>query len=603
MSQHLSNDGFRSRFFSQQLAQPFAKGLFADMVLAVDQVRKAEVLLRIHPVGLDPRARSKRLTPEVLKALRHPNLVTPLEDFLVAAVPGDPTSRLLEVAVLLPNQGLPLATFLARQPVLQDRGRVVEGIVNGLEALHAQKVVHGNMKPSNVLVQALPQAHALLCDFGYSERFDYREAILTWPSPQLSYLAPEQLEGKELQPNVDFWSLGLLAYEILTGKYLFGKTTANGTEVVARIQSADYPSDIAGLPTRYQRLIRACLVRDPSKRPTTVRQLRDVMDGKIDWVDGKAVTVTPPTTPPQVQHCPQCRHSNPKEASMCSHCGSPLKGPASLRRFRSSRALAIWTLVWFGMFMLPIGFFYYGLYRVEKEVVKANESQPGGTKQISLVEIEKKIEKVVDLYQRNWGSTETNNNNSEKLHQLAAVVAIAFGVYFTVFGSLWLLFQMLWTWRVSNNLAALGAFGRKYHPALMLLGVGAFLLGILLLFVNPIPSLILIPTATIIPLLMLQEVWRGSNPTYLALDGGWKRGKGSFVVLSWWLLSLVFPILLLLPLLPVGLIDEVGLSWQTSLEWLYVTVGILIGYCVLYALMIVRVGYRQERKYWGLMRV
>jgi hypothetical protein len=243
--------------------------------------------------------------------------------------------------------------------------------------------------------------------------------------------------------------------------------------------------------------------------------------------------------------------------------------------------------------MLPIGFFYYGLYRVESTM---DEHQDVWDKVKEVIEWYDIV--VPEPFERSYDSGDLSPEE-----KVAAGIAILFGIYFTVFGSLWLLFQMLWTWRVSNNLAALGAFGRKYHPALMLLGVGAFLLGILLLFVNPIPSLILIPTATIIPLLMLQEVWRGSNPTYLAMDGGWKRGKGSFVILSWWLLSLVFPLLLLLPLLPVGLINEVGLSWKISLEWFSVTVGILIGYCVLYGLMIVRVGYRQERKYRGLLRV
>jgi serine/threonine protein kinase len=593
MSQSLSPDGFRSRFFSQQLAQPFGKGLFADMVLAMDQVRKAEVLLRIQPQGVDPRPRSKRLTAEVLKGIRHPHLVTPLEDFVVTAIPGDPTSRAMEVLVFLPNQGLPLDAVLGKNPGVQDRARIVEGMLNGLEALHAQRWIHGNLKPSNVLVQVLPQAHALLSDFGYSEPFDFRESILAWPSKQLGYLAPEQLKGEAVQPNVDFWSLGMLAYEIFTGKYLFGNLSTNGTEVVARIQAGDFPMDISGLPMRYQRLVRACLVRDPLKRPAKVSQLRDLMDGKIKWVDGKAVLVEAPVAPPQVQHCPQCRHQNPKDAAECSHCGSPLRGPTSLRRFRSSRALAIWTLVWFGMFMLPIGFFYYGLYRVESTM---DEHQDVWDKVKEVIEWYDIV--VPEPFERSYDSGDLSPEE-----KVAAGIAILFGIYFTVFGSLWLLFQMLWTWRVSNNLAALGAFGRKYHPALMLLGVGAFLLGILLLFVNPIPSLILIPTATIIPLLMLQEVWRGSNPTYLAMDGGWKRGKGSFVILSWWLLSLVFPLLLLLPLLPVGLINEVGLSWKISLEWFSVTVGILIGYCVLYGLMIVRVGYRQERKYRGLLRV
>lgn len=171
----------------------------------------------------------------------------------------------------------------------------------------------------------------------------------------------------------------------------------------------------------------------------------------------------------------------------------------------------------------------------------------------------------------------------------ATVIGVAVASYYFVFGGLWFLFHYLWTWRASNNLSRLGSHGRTYHPALLIVVaiVGLFSLGIAFPFV----TILVIPISAFIPLLITQEIWRGSNPAYLIEGTNWKTGKGSFLVTTWWLLSMVFPILILLPLVPTKL------DLVIQIEWFYLTIGILIAYCVIYVLVIMRVNYRQYAKY------
>lgn len=563
------------------------------MIQSQDLHRQAEVMLRITLAGADPRPRSTKVAPDRLTAMRHTHLVIPMEAIAVDADPADPRTVPMDVLVYLPNQGEPLDQYAVGGVSPDNRMKVLHGILAGLEHLHGQGITHGNLKPSNILVQRLPHAHAALCDFGFTEAYDYRNAILQWPANQLAYISPEQLAGKTPAPNADFWALGLIAYELVTGRYLFGSSFSNNTELVARIEAADFPQDIGRIPEPYQNLLRACLTRDPKQRPSTVAQLRDILAGKIRWEGGKAVPVPAqqqaPAPPPEVR-CPSCGQSNPAGTRVCGHCAAVISGPAFLNRYKRSNALAVWTLIWFGMFLLPIGFFYYGLYQVESMGV---ENQNTWDKLVKVIDWYNEIAPDHSSYKRNYQS----GDDLTPKEQAAVVIAVGFGCYFFVFGSLWQLFQLLWTWRVSNNLNALGASNRVYHPWLMLLCVAVMILGAFSLLIFPPLALVAFPVATILPLLILQEVWRGSNPNYLQVNGGWKRAKGSFLILSWWLLSLVFPVLLILPILPVGFFEKMGFDWSVSLNWFYVTIGILVAYCVMYGAVLARVNFRQWRKY------
>ncbi len=100
------------------------------------------------------------------------------------------------------------------------------------------------------------------------------------------------------------------------------------------------------------------------------------------------------------------------------------------------------------------------------------------------------------------------------------------------------------------------------------------------------------------PLFALQELWKGSNPSHLLEGDTWKKGKTSLTVFSWWLCTLLLPVFVLLPVLPNSFEGEL------SEAWFFLTVGISIAYWLMGTAIILRVNYRQGKKFraWAKSR-
>lgn len=98
-------------------------------------------------------------------------------------------------------------------------------IILSLEYLHSQKIIYRDLKPENVLID--DQGHIVLTDFGLSIMInDFNDRATTICGTK-SYLAPEIVEGKGYNNSVDWWSLGCLAYEMLTGKQAYNVKAIN----------------------------------------------------------------------------------------------------------------------------------------------------------------------------------------------------------------------------------------------------------------------------------------------------------------------------------------------------------------------------------------
>ena len=116
-------------------------------------------------------------------------------------------------------EGSDLKALLSESPL--DPGRAIaicSQVAAALDAAHARGLVHRDVKPSNVLLDA--QEHVYLADFGLSRRLAEQapelEATLSLGTP--AYVAPEQIEGAEVDAQADVYSLGCLLHECLTGE-------------------------------------------------------------------------------------------------------------------------------------------------------------------------------------------------------------------------------------------------------------------------------------------------------------------------------------------------------------------------------------------------
>ncbi|HEU5491422.1 MAG TPA: protein kinase, partial [Gaiellaceae bacterium] len=149
----------------------------------------------------------------------------------------------------------------------------LEQVADALDRAHANGVVHRDVKPANLLLDRDDNVH--VSDFGIASTTG--DDTLTAPGTVLGtagYLAPEQARGEPATAASDRYALGVVAFELLTGRRPFAGDTPT-TEAFAHIH-ADVPSATAldpTLPARVDEVFRHALAKDPEDRPATAQEL------------------------------------------------------------------------------------------------------------------------------------------------------------------------------------------------------------------------------------------------------------------------------------------------------------------------------------------
>jgi len=200
---------------------------------------------------------------------------------------------------------------------------IAKGIISGIQHLHSNNVVHRDLKSANILMAEGYQGEYVpkIADFGLSKQFMENEKSYfsnSFAGGSLLYVAPEQLEGKELRKNVDLWSLGVVLYELFVGETPFKASVDDGSEtaraeIISKIKNASIPSGIATVPSKWQEVIRGCLVTDPTRR---TKSIEDVMS-KAGMTGGStSETVVDDKEPPKPKPKPPQPEPNPKATSI-----------------------------------------------------------------------------------------------------------------------------------------------------------------------------------------------------------------------------------------------------------------------------------------------
>src|SRR5437588_1838466 len=144
----------------------------------------------------------------------------------------------------------------------------------GLAAAHAKGVLHRDLKPANIMLDGRGQV--VVTDFGLAgvaDRVQGNEVRSGTPA----YMAPEQLAGKEVTTRSDIYSLGLVLYEVFTGKRVFGEKSS-GTRGPGEIPSR--PSSVVrDLDPIMDKVILRCLESEPGARPATVLSVAAALPG------------------------------------------------------------------------------------------------------------------------------------------------------------------------------------------------------------------------------------------------------------------------------------------------------------------------------------
>jgi hypothetical protein len=139
--------------------------------------------------------------------------------------------------------------------------RIVAQLAEGLGALHRVGVVHRDLKPENVLILEADPLTLAITDFGLSKVLD-QSVVYASSSRTLAYAAPESLSG-QVSPARDWWSLGMIVRELLTGRAPF--LGLSETAVVDHLATRAVPADEVEDP-RLRLLCQGLLTRDPRRR-------------------------------------------------------------------------------------------------------------------------------------------------------------------------------------------------------------------------------------------------------------------------------------------------------------------------------------------------
>ena len=219
-------------------------------------------------------------------ALSHPNVVR------VYAV-GETRGKLPYI-VMQYVEGLALTDWLRQRGRVPERDarRIVGEVAAALAAAHGRDLVHRDVKPANVLIEA-ETGRAFVADFGVSAALSpagRQETKLTGTGMIIGtppYMSPEQAAGDAVSPKSDVYSLGVLAYELLTGKLPFSANTVAGW---AAAHLRDTPEPVTGtrseLTPQLARLVERCLAKPPQDRPSAAevaRALLPSLETEIRW--------------------------------------------------------------------------------------------------------------------------------------------------------------------------------------------------------------------------------------------------------------------------------------------------------------------------------
>jgi eukaryotic-like serine/threonine-protein kinase len=226
---------------------------------------RAVALKFLHPASLGDPVAVKRFVGEAraASALNHPNIVTVHE-----VIPSDFG---LAIAMELVD-GKSLREYAADGLEVADVIQSGRQIALALDAAHTAGVVHRDIKPENIFLR--PDGIVKVLDFGLARELPRADGAgatsrAGLPVGTLKYMSPEQLRGEQIAAASDVFSLGIVLYELLTGRHPFASEQL--WEVAGAIANADpvRPSRRnAAIPEHLDRLILAMLAKNPAQRPT-----------------------------------------------------------------------------------------------------------------------------------------------------------------------------------------------------------------------------------------------------------------------------------------------------------------------------------------------
>ncbi len=252
------------------------RGSFASVYRAYDTVLHRSVAVKVFGPGATSTPREILAEARAAAALNHPNVCA---IFTVDNSEGVPFIAMEYV------DGRPLSALVKSGPMPPaEVARVGRQVALGMAAAHKSGIVHGDLKPPNILLTN--DGTAKVTDFGLSRHSAARgdlDETLDWVAGELGtiagtpgYMSPEQSRGEPAVPASDVFSFGTVVYEMLTGRKAFSGRSI--LEVLNQITNVEPEGHASQVPEPFNEIVRRSLVREAEKRVLTMEEISQLIE-------------------------------------------------------------------------------------------------------------------------------------------------------------------------------------------------------------------------------------------------------------------------------------------------------------------------------------
>src|SRR5579864_9230062 len=311
-----------------QLQDPIGRGGMATIYRGRDMRMERVVAIKVlrEVYSTDPKFVTRfQREAKAASSLQHPNIVQ-VFDY------GQTDGNYFIVMELV--EGTDLRRYLRSRGMLDiDRAIIIaHDVALGLGAAHRRQIVHRDVKPQNILVGK--GGSIKLTDFGIASVYkDINAERLTTTGMTLGtvqYYAPEQAQGEIVNPAADVYALGIVMYEMLTGRTPFDGDTPVAV-AMQHIQEKPVPPSHLNpqIPPALEEIIMRCLEKSPDRRYTDGSQLARALEtlGDIETEETIAGTTTPGQGPAPITYSPI--PPRPNSSGRGAAGGTPPRGSTS----------------------------------------------------------------------------------------------------------------------------------------------------------------------------------------------------------------------------------------------------------------------------------